>query len=291
MKLIFHPVSPDKTDNYTDCIPEDSLDILGQENTLLFGFDSPEGEACGAALFSVGAAISGELGKNLVLESYYVKPAYRNPKVFPEFLNTVFANLDEYRISGIIAKTLHPQMSRNEYYLEDSGFIRLKDGNTIYRLRTKDFYDIRLVPEEKRQSKASRISSFSDYSSSQLSVFLQSAGEKYPKSLSVASLPGEWSRQFSYSYSSKGKLGGFLLTSFWEEGSIYLGSLYADKNHPAAAALLIDRLISDLAHEPQLKTITFAASSKAGLAIAEHMIDKAKTTPEISTVRNYYKQA
>ncbi len=273
---------------YKEFLPEDYYEQPLASNIGVAGFETDDGTIYGAAVISDGAKLSGESGNHLVLEWFFVQPEHRKKGIFRLLIKTLADRYQEQNISGIIVKLVYPQMEDMEAALNQMGFFRLQDGNTVYRGDIRSFFKVRLLPEEKENVLGKRVTSFADCTHDDCKHFFELAGKKYPNSLSVPMLPGEWSRKLSYIYRIKNEVAGFLLTSILEDGTLYFGALYAERKHNLAAPALIDRLIADLKQENHLETIVVSAASDPGKRIAEHIIHEAGATPDRFTVRHYY---
>ncbi|MCR5451695.1 MAG: hypothetical protein K6F00_03595 [Lachnospiraceae bacterium] len=280
--------SPRKLGAFFKIIPDEYMLALEKGTIGAIGFESETGIAVGVAIIKSGNRIQGETDKNIVLEYVYIKPEYRREGIFGLFLEEMAVFCQKNRFSGLIASILHPKMSSVENVLTKTGFYRLKDGNIIFRLKAEDFYGTKIIPNDKR--KVLPISSFEKMSSQEVSAFLREAGNKYPKSLSVSALPGEWSKRLSYLYMTQNEIGGYLLCSVLDEKTLYIGSFFLKKKHTIASVLLIDRLICDLENESKIKEIVMTPVSGEARSFARHIIKMASATPEISVVYNYYKE-
>lgn len=288
MKAAIEIIKKSRFNSFLPYIPAERTADIRSGDSICLGIQSAKGDKIyGAGIVSLVKTKGRDRANLLELESVYIDPEYRNKGLFKSFISQLKKETKKRGLAGIVTETVYPDMEELENTLRTLGFKSLEDGNTVYEGSLSDFYHIPTL-DRATERYNDYIYSFDELTPAQLSQWESGFGRKFPWGLTPDRLPGKWQMRYSYLFIRKNMVKCYLLTSVLPDGRIYIGAIYSEIGNGHAVAAVLGRFLEDMEKGGMYDRFMFAAATKSGLNLSEHIIKMVNAGHDRHLIHNFY---
>ena len=270
-------ITQENRDKFSGCMIGKYQLQLRRKGAAGVGAVGPEGDACGAAV-----GFMGEEGMEIV--SLYVKPEFRRQGIGSKLVKALRTLVLREGKKELTMEYPYPKMREMESFLFQNGFRQMRDGNRVYYIPIREIPDSGFFDNRNRETEAG-LRSMTEISSQQQIAWMQRFGKDLPLELDPRKIGGEPLPEVSFVSLSGDKVRAFTACSRLEDGSLYLGALYAEKGSARVLLPLIQKTLAALVEKDGDGTVCFAAATEAGKRLAERLCSGYEDKIEIQTMR------
>lgn len=274
-KLVW--LTRENKDGFSSCIPNTCQIQLSKKDAVGIGAAGPAGDAYGAAVAFVEE-------DRVEISSIYVKPEFRRQGIGTKFVKALQTLMLREGRKELSIEYPYPKMREMDQFLLQNRFRQAGNGNLIYSIpigsiRDTGFWDRRDLKTE------GELRSIAEISSPQQTAWLQRFGKELPSDLDPRKIGGEPLPEASFVSLSGEKVTAFTACSRLEDGTLYLGALYAEKKNSKVLLPLLQKTLATLTEKYGDGVLCFAAATESGKRLAEHLCSGQEEKMDIQTMR------
>ena len=270
-------LTQENKDGFSSCIPDTCQIQLLKKGAVGIGAAGPEGDAYGAAVALIGE-------ERVEVSSIYVKPEFRRQGIGGKLVKALRTLMLREGRKELAVEYPYPKMREMEQFLLQNGFRQAGEGNLIYSIPIGSIRDTGFLDRRNLETEAA-LRSMAEISSPQQMAWLQRFGKDLPLDLDPRKIGGEPLPEASFVYLSGDKVTAFTACSRLEDGALYLGALYADKESSKVLLPLIQKTLAALAEKYGDGVLCFAAATESGKRLAERLCSGHEEKMDIQTMR------
>ena len=248
-------------------------------------------EPVGAIVYSISSYSYDDKSNEIMIESVYVAENYRRQGIGLELLRELEKMVEEMEgVNGLCVNIPMPELKNEAALFINNGFEHRVDGNVIYRINAGDIKSIPFFNKLKRLRKNYNPTSFAETSKYDLNKLYNMFDNSLPEWLNPATYGGTLQKDLSFVILKKEEVKGFLASSLYPEGELYLGGIYVGNKDGEMVASLLNSLVIKLLTRPDIKTILFAAATNEGNNLVKHILKDYEGEYWMQVVSDFYKK-
>ncbi len=203
------------------------------------------------------------------------------------------------RLRGIVFPVPGRELQEMEGSLSRLGFVRISDGNIVYRIAREQLSRSSLLLLNTK-NRDRLVCSLSELTIEESTAFFQEFGKRFPRSFDPRLLDGALQKEHSFVLRQNGRIDGFLLSTAVPGNILYLASFYFLETKRYFAPVLLKHWLQSLLPESQVSsqesldtpdTVLFSAASMPAEKLARHLLKDCGSSVEREVIQNYYLRA
>ena len=248
-------------------------------------------EPVGALVYSSSSYTYEEKSNEIMIESLYVSEGFRRQGIGLELLKEIEKMAAGMKgINGLCVNIPMPELKDEAMLFLNNGFEHRVDGNVIYRINAADINKISFFRRIRRYSRKYNALPFDKVSKSELNELYGKFDTRIPKWLIPETYGGKLQTDISFIAKRNEAVKGFLASSLYPNGELYLGGIYVGNKDGIMVAGLLNAFAEKLAERSDIKTILFAAATKEGDTLVKHILRDFEGEYWMQVVSDFYKK-
>ncbi len=248
-------------------------------------------EPIGTLVYSSAYYSYDDKSNEIMIESIYVAEDFRRQDIglmlLKEMEKTVY---DMDGINGLSINIPIPELENEASLFINNGYEHRVDGNIIYKINAMDIGNIPFFSKIKKFKKRYNVSAFNKVTRLEQGKLYKLFDNGVYEWLNPSTYGGVLQNDLSFMVIKDNSVKGFLASSLYPEGELYLGGIYVDNKDGMMVAALLNELADSISRRPDIKTIIFAAATDEGDNLTKHILKDYNGKYWVQVISNFYKK-
>ncbi len=286
MKLV--PITNKNVMSYLPFIPTDFRDILGNRDVMAIGVNKDtekdgKGNEDEDGCLAIGALLFQYSSNSVQLLSIFVKQEYRFMGAGKLLLHKMKELCQKKQITNILVSYPLPAMFLLQLFFKHCGFQVIGEENIIYTVAVQDFERSGIL-ESLHAKGVEQIRAVKEVPYELMYGLKKRFGKEISEELSPQGIGGKFLNQVSMAYCGKNQVKAYTACSELDNGMIYLGAVYADKEAMAIVIPLIRKTLQTILELYPDRKFIFAGATEAGKRIAKRLVQNREAYVQVQTM-------
>ncbi|MBO6114504.1 MAG: GNAT family N-acetyltransferase [Lachnospiraceae bacterium] len=248
-------------------------------------------EPIGTLVYSSAYYSYDDKSNEIMIESIYVAEDFRRQDIGLKLLKEMEKTVSEMDgINGLSINIPIPELENEASLFINNGDEHRVDGNIIYKINAMDIGNTPFFSKIKKYKKKYNVSAFNKVTRLEQGKLYKLFDNGVYEWLNPSTYGGVLQNDLSFMVIKDNSVKGFLASSLYPEGELYLGGIYVDNKDGMTVAALLNELADSISRRPDIKTIIFAAATDEGDNLTKHILKDYNGKYWVQVISNFYKK-
>ena len=292
MKISYTRIEPNKLSHVRFMVTKEAYERLESGKSFAVGaYDDEKCRMAGVLVYRRIMPSDDPRESEILIDSVYVEPQYRGHGICRIMLRRMQGAVkSEKGILGIGVNLTLPELQTAADSFTAMGFKRRAEGNQIYRIPIENLIGT-MVKRLIKLKKKALVFSLDEFSAEQMDAFWGSFGKNFPRWMHPDTYGGVFQKSLSFGVIKLNGIAGFIGTSLYPGGELYVGGIYTPPNDGLMVGALLGSLTKACVEQrPDIATVMFSLATPEGVRLGEHLFRNVPGIPKPQVVVNYYKK-